>query len=220
MNTANSSQQESRARHAAPSFTQIIRVINLVREEADISEIDAALKLDPVITFRLMSHINSAGMGFPRQVQSIKQAITIFGYHGLYRWLAMLLVTGDPHDGKSSIGRMAVIRGRFLETVGKTATDPKRGDELFVIGIFSLLDAILGEPLEKLLNELTISSAMRQALLSHDGPYGMFLLLAEAIEPGDSAKVSDFCSMLEIDYDTVIENHGLAAHWADKMLAG
>ena len=182
----------------SPSYANIIKVLNLVRSEADIGEIEDAIKVDPVIAYRLMTEINSAGLGFPRKVSSIRQAIAIFGYHGLYRWLAMLLVTGDPQNGKSIIGRIAIVRGRLLELVGKTPDDSKRGDDLFVVGSFFLLDNILGEPLEKLLNELSISYVMRQALLSGDGPYGLYLSLVEALEIGDDARVDKVCSMLEL----------------------
>ena len=182
----------------SPSYANIIKVLNLVRSEADIGEIEDAIKVDPVIAYRLMTKINSAGLGFPRKVSSIRQAIAIFGYHGLYRWLAMLLVTGDPQNGKSIIGRIAIVRGRLLELVGKTPDDSKRGDDLFVVGSFFLLDNILGEPLEKLLNELSISYVMRQALLSGDGPYGLYLSLVEALEIGDDARVDKVCSMLEL----------------------
>jgi EAL and modified HD-GYP domain-containing signal transduction protein len=207
-------------RTASPSYSNIINLLNLVRSEADINEIEDALKVDPVISYRLMTKINSAGMGFPREVRSLRQAITIFGYHGLYRWLAMLLVTGDPQNGKSIIGRMAIVRGRLLELIGKSPGDSKRGDDLFVVGSFSLLDNILGEPLEKLLNDLSITYVMRQALLSRDGPYGLYLLLVEALELGDETQVERFCSMLEIERQQVAEMHTAAGEWADTMLAG
>ena len=207
-------------RTASPSYANIIKVLNLVRSEADIGEIEDAIKVDPVISYRLMTKINSAGLGFPRQVSSLRQAITVFGYHGLYRWLAMLLVSGDPQNGKSIIGRMAIVRGRVLEQIGKTPEDSKRGDDLFVVGSFSLLDNILGEPLEKLLNELSISYVMRQALLSRDGPYGLFLSLVEALELGDDAQVDNFCSMLEVPREKLTEVHAAATEWADSMMAG
>ena len=207
-------------RTASPTYANIIKVLNLVRSEADIGEIEDAIKVDPVISYRLMTKINSAGLGFPRQVSSLRQAITVFGYHGLYRWLAMLLVSGDPQNGKSIIGRMAIVRGRVLEQIGKTPDDSKRGDDLFVVGSFSLLDNILGEPLEKLLNELSITYVMRQALLSRDGPYGLYLSLVEALELGDDAQVDNFCSMLEVARENLTEVHAAATEWADSMMAG
>ena len=213
------SSTQTQVRSAAPSYAQIINMMNLVRSEAELDEIEEALKVDPVISYRLMTQINSAGMGFPRQVRSIRQAITIFGYHGLYRWLAMLLVTADPQDGKSIIGRMAIIRGRFLELIGRTPADPRRGDDLFVVGTFSLLDNIFGEPMEKLLNNLSISYVMRQALVSRDGPYGLYLLLVEALELGDESQVEGFCSMLDLSRESVNELHASAMDWADRMLS-
>ncbi len=207
-------------RTGSPSYANIIKLLNLVRSEADIGDIEDAVKVDPVISYRLLTKINSAGLGFPREVRSLRQAITVFGYHGLYRWLAMLLVTGDPQNGKSIIGRMAIVRGRLLELLGKSPEDGTRADDLFVVGSFSLLDNILGEPLEKLLNELSISYVMRQALLSRDGPYGLYLSLVEALELADESQLDNFCSMLDVTREQITKLHAAATEWADQMLAG
>ena len=61
---------------------------------------------------------------------------------------------------------------------------------------------------------------MRQALLSRDGPYGLYLSLVEALELGDENQVESFCSMLEVPREQVAEIHAAATEWADSMLAG
>ncbi len=216
--TTDVSRTESVAKQPVPSYPQIVRLMNLVRKEAEILEIEDELKADPVISYRLMRYINSAAMGFPRQIKSFRQVITILGYHQLYRWLTMLLVTADQRAGRSAVGMNAVIRGRFMELLGKVHFGKPQADDLFVVGVFSLLDVLFGEPMEKLLQPLNIADSMREALLKRDGPYMPLLLLAEAIEKADEARIETIHKGLHINIETVHDTYSDALTWAEKLV--
>ena len=194
-------------------------MMNMARSEARLDEIEQVFAADPFIASRLMAQVNSVGMGFPRQVSTIQQAIRIFGYRGLYRWLAMLLATAGPHAGNSGLGRAALIRGRFLELIGRSPSDARRSDDLFILGTVSLLDRVIGKPMENLLCELSVSPQTGRALLWRDGIYGQYLLLAEAMESGDEDQVDKVCSKLDIHQYDVTQLHALAAKWTDTMAA-
>ena len=209
---------QSPTRQAVPSYPQIVKIMNLVRKEVEIVEIEDELKTDPVIAYRLMTYINSAAMGFPREIKSFRQVITILGYHQLYRWLTMLLVTADQRAGRSAIGMNAIIRGRFMELIGKVHFGKPQADDLFVVGVFSLLDVLFGEPMEKLLEPLNIASTMRDALVRRDGPYMPLLLLAEAIEKADEARIETIHKGLSIDIETVFDTYADALAWAEKLV--
>lgn len=122
---ANPSDTQSGSGRAVPSYQQIVIIMNLVYKEVEIAEIADQLKADPVISYRLMTYINSAAMGFPREIKSFRQVITILGYHQLYRWLTMLLVTADHRAGRSVTGMNAIHRGLriSIETVYDTYTE-------------------------------------------------------------------------------------------------
>jgi EAL and modified HD-GYP domain-containing signal transduction protein len=209
---------ETQKRRAVPSYPHIIKALNMVRDEADIAEIEAELKADPVISYRLMMHVNSAGMGFPRQIKSYRQAISILGFHQLYRWLVRLLVTADPSDRGSAIGRNAVIRGRFLELVGKAQPEKYAEEELFVVGAFSLLEVLFGEPMEMLLEDLRISEPVRSALVARAGSYAPLLRLAEAIETTDEPKIAAAMDELpDLPIDLIFETYAQALAWAESL---
>jgi EAL and modified HD-GYP domain-containing signal transduction protein len=209
---------QASARRAVPSYPQIVRIMNLVRREEDIAEIEDQLKSDPVISYRLMTYINSAAMGFPREIKSFRQVITILGYHQLYRWLIMLLVTADQRAGRSVTGMNAIIRGRFMELLGKVHFGKPQADDLFVVGVFSLLDVLFDKPMEVLLEPLNIAATMREALVKRDGPYMPLLLLAEAIEKADEARIDTIHRGLCIDIETVYDTYADALAWAEKFV--
>jgi len=192
--------------------------MNLVNKEVEIAEIEDEIKADPVISYRLMTYVNSATMGFPREIKSVRQVITILGYHQLYRWLTMLLVTADQRAGRSVTGMNAIIRGRFMELLGKVHFGKPQADDLFVVGAFSLLDVLFDEPMEKLLQPLNIADSMRDALLKRDGPYMPLLLLAEAIEKADESRIDTIHQALGITIETVYDAYTEAFAWAEQLV--
>lgn len=209
---------DSQTSRAVPSYPRIIKALNLVRDEVEIAEIEDELKADPVISYRLMMYVNSAGMGFPRQIKSYRQAVTILGFHQLYRWLVRLLVTADPSDRGSAIGRNAIIRGRFLELLGASFPAKAPADDLFVVGAFSLLEALFGEPMVLLLKDLRIGESMRLALVERAGPYAPLLRLAEAIELTDEPKIAAAMDELpDLSIDLIFESYEQALSWAEKL---
>ena len=107
--------QDTQGRQAVPSYPHIIRALNMVREEAEITQIELELKSDPVISYRLMMHVNAAGMGFPRQIRSYRQAISILGYHQLYRWLVRLLVQAGLAPSNAEARRLIEQGGVRLD---------------------------------------------------------------------------------------------------------
>jgi EAL and modified HD-GYP domain-containing signal transduction protein len=216
--TTDLSRTQSTTRRTVPSYPQIVRIMNLVGKEVELAELEDELKADPVISYRLMTHINSASMGFSREIRSFRQVITIIGYHQLYRWLTMLLVTADQRAGRSAIGMNAIIRGSFMELLGKVHFGKPQADDLFVVGVFSLLDVLFGEPMDKLLQPLNIAGTMREALLKRDGPYMPLLLLAESIEKADEARIDTIHRGLHISIETVHDTYTDALAWAEKIV--
>jgi EAL and modified HD-GYP domain-containing signal transduction protein len=165
-----------------------------------------------------MTYLNSAALALPCEITSFRQVITILGYDQLYRWLTMLLVTADPHAGRSFISLDAIIRGRFMELLGKVHFSKQQGDDLFVVGVFSLLDVLFGEPMEKLLQPLNIADSMRDALVKRDGPYMPLLLLAEAIEKADESRIDIIHRALSIPIETVYDTYTEALAWAKRFV--
>lgn len=209
---------QTASQQAAASYPRIVSLMNLVRKEAEIPELEDGLKADPIISYRLMRYVNSAAMGFPREIKSFRQMITIVGYHQLYRWLTMLLVTADQRAGRSPVSLNAIIRGRFMELMGHIHFGKPQADDLFVVGAFSLLDALFGAPLEKLLAPLNITETISEALLQRKGPYLPLLKLAEAIENADEAGIDALHRELGVEIENVHYTYSDALAWAEKII--
>lgn len=201
----------------APSYALIIRILNLVRNEADLPVVEKELKQDIALSYRLMRYINSAGMGFPSQITSYRQAVTILGYHELYRWLTLLLLTADPNPGQSDTVKSSIVRGRFLELIGKLRFQRAQADDLFVVGIFSRLEELFGQPMATILEAIRISDDMRDALLHRSGPYGEMLSLAEALEESDGDTRGSIEGRLGLEPPAVDDAFETARSWAANL---
>ncbi len=106
------------AKQLNASQAQIVRVLNLVRKNAEVKEIEAALKQDVALSYKLLRYINSAGFGLSCEVQSFKHAVTILGYDKLNKWLSLLLATASKDPMAPALMHTALTRARLMEVLG------------------------------------------------------------------------------------------------------
>ena len=110
----------------------------------------------------------------------------------------------------------AVVRGRFAELLGQSFLPRAEADNLFVAGMFSLLDRLLGMSMEEALDNIQLSEPVSQALISREGIYGPFLALAEACER-ENGMVGPLADALFISASQVNEAHLAAIAWAQGV---
>jgi len=200
-----------------PSHALVLDILNKVRGNADIAEIERGFKRDVALSFKLLRYINSVGFGLSCEIQSIRHALSILGYQQLYRWLTLLIVTTNENATPSALMKTAITRGRLTELLGMDLVDRGERDNLFIVGIFSLLDAMLEMPMDKVLDKLTLPENIADALLNRDGIYGPFLSLAEACESAEIERINELAASLAIDPNTVNEAHMKALAWVEEL---
>lgn len=184
------------AKELAPGQAHIIRVLNLVRNNADVAQIEAALKQDVALSYRLLRYINSAGFGLSCEVQSFRHAVTILGYDKLNKWLSLLLVSSSKDPMAPAMMHAALARARLMELLGQGMISKSELDNLFIAGAFSLLDVMLGVPLEKALEPMHLPEQISEALFSKTGPYAAFYQLALAVEEDNAERAAGLAASL------------------------
>jgi EAL and modified HD-GYP domain-containing signal transduction protein len=201
-----------------PAYANILSLLNMLRNNAEIAEIENALKRDVALSFKLLRYINSAGFGLSCEIHSFRHAVTILGYQKLYRWLTLLLVTASSDAGTPpALMKTAVTRGRLVELMGSHMLDGTDRDNLFIVGVFSLLDVMLDMPMEQILETLLLPENVSEALLSRTGIYGPFLELAEACEDPDMTSVPSLSEQLQITPDMLNRAHVSALAWVEEL---
>jgi EAL and modified HD-GYP domain-containing signal transduction protein len=199
-----------------PAQTIILQLMQMVQNNDDVPKLESVLKRDPALTYKLLRFINSAGFGSGREVQSLRQAIAMLGYKPLYRWLTLLLATASTSGYSPVLMETAVVRGRLAELLGQKFLAHGEGENLFVAGMFSLLDRLLGLPMKEVLDTIQLPDEVVRALLTRDGMYGPYLALAEACEL-NSNLVASLADSLGISPADVNKAHLSALAWAQNV---
>lgn len=199
-----------------PQTVLILQLMQMVQENADVRHLEKLLKRDAVLSYKLFRYINSASFGIEVEIQSLRHAVAMIGYTPLFRWLSLLLAMTNTVGFSPALLQAAIVRGRLTELLGQGLLSRGESDDLFVVGMFSLLGQMLGVPITQVLSQIVLPDAIVQALISREGKYGPFLLLAEACEREDGCS-ADHADNLFVTAKRVNDAHLLALAWAQNI---
>jgi EAL and modified HD-GYP domain-containing signal transduction protein len=167
---------------AAPGMQAIVELIRQVDKEEPIEKLEATLKRDPALAFKLLRYINSPAFGLRVEISSFRHAIMMLGYQRLKRWLALLLATASKDVNLKPVMFAAVRRGLLMEELVRSTGDEEMRNEMFICGVFSLLDRMFQQPFKQLLESIPVPEGVRQALAENTGPYQPYIELVQAVE--------------------------------------
>lgn len=202
----------------APEYAHVLQLMNLVRNQASTEAIETALKKDAVLGFNLMRLINSCGFGLTREVTSFRDAVMLMGLNRLLRWAALLLVTSRASGTPSIFGTNAVVRGRMMELMATGVMSVEDRDSAFLVGLFSLLDKMLGISMQQAMDLLSLPQAVTNAILEGAGVFGQMLALTKACEDNDDAAFAQAAIALNFDNHHINVAHMEALVWADNLV--
>ncbi len=207
----------NKERSLNPSQATLLQLMEGVRANADIARLEELLKHDAAVSYKLLFYINSAAFGLSFEIESLRHAIQMLGYEHLYRWLCVLFATSDESLSSPVLLQAALIRGRLIELIGKICLSKADSENLFITGMFSMLDRLLGIDMEVALENIRLPEAVVDALIGHTGIYLPFLELALACET-DSSDIGLLADGLGIDQRQVNQAHFEAIFWAQRLL--
>lgn len=191
------------------------------QEDPDFNELSEAIKTDVSITFRFLAYLNTAAFGFTQKVQSIRQAITLLGWKKVKNWLRAVLLTDMAKSDEDipELLHLSVQRGRFLELVANEydywGFDP---GSLFLLGIFSLLDAMLGMPMKDVVEYLPLDRKLKSALCREpNNEYLPLFELVECLEDSDFERLDGVLMRLSLDPDRIKATFASAMQSANEF---
>jgi c-di-GMP phosphodiesterase len=190
------------------------------QKDPDFSKLAETIQADVAVSFRLLSYLNSASFGFRRKIDSIKDAITMLGWNSLKNWLRVVLladVSESPHA--SELVFLSAQRGKFLEQVCLDhdfwGFEP---DSLFLLGMFSLLDALLNQSMTEIIKYLPLADKLKGALCMEDNnEYVPLLKLARYFEEAKFDRTNTMINQLGLDTMKVNLAYCGSVDWANKL---
>ncbi|WP_295524447.1 EAL domain-containing protein [uncultured Pseudacidovorax sp.] len=181
-------------RRLGHSQQTLMRLMGQLGADADTNVLEETLKPEPGLTMNLLRMANAAGSSATRTVTSLRDVIQVLGRRHLQRWVQLLLFATDSRAGRASpLLLLAATRGRLMESAAQRLcpNDPHLADGAFMVGMMSLMPALLGMPLDQILGPLRLSPAIDRALQGGEGLLGELLSLAQASESGDFDRVDE-----------------------------
>ncbi|MCD6681978.1 MAG: HDOD domain-containing protein [Burkholderiaceae bacterium] len=167
-----------------PNYATIVEMMTMIDRGEDPVAIEKVVRRDAALAYKLLRYINSPGFGLSVEVQSFRHAVMMLGYGRLKRWCALLLATACKDSNLRPVMVASFRRGVFLEYLLGTGQDEQLRDEVFILGVLSLLDKLLKRPFAELFRNLHVPERVHETLVERSGPYLPYLKVVESIENG------------------------------------
>jgi c-di-GMP-related signal transduction protein len=190
-----------------------LRMLQAVsRNELDHQEIETLIKSEASLCYRLLRYMNSANFGFVNEIHSAKHALALLGEREVRRWVRLVATLAAGSGKSSELVLAALVRGRFCELLSPKI---QHGDsDLFLMGLFSLMDTILETPMTDLLANVPVDQETKTILLTGTGRLRPLYQLMLARESGEWQGAQHLAEELHLSESEVAEAYWHAMEWA------
>ncbi len=203
------------------SKVQYLQFFNEVfREELDYGRLEEVIRSDLSLTFKLMRLVNSVALRGERSVASIRNALIRIGEHPLQKWATILTLCQVSADAPPELIATSLLRGRLCELLGPCIEAKLDGHALFLVGMLSLLGAILQRPMDEVLGELAVSDEVRKGILEDGSALGRVRQLVIAHERGRWDDVAERADQLGLDLGVLNDLYLDAIGWSTQITGG
>ena len=200
----------------SPNQANHLRMLQAAsRPELNLREIEELVKGEPSICYRLLRYLNSSLFGFSGEIRSVRHALTLLGERETRRWLHLVAALAAGQNKTSALVLAALVRARFCELLGKKVG--RRDSDFFLLGLLSLMDAILDIPMTEIMKNISVNPECKAALLEQIGPSAPIYLLVLAQESGDWPRLAELAQQLHLGDEEIADDHWRAMEWARQM---
>jgi c-di-GMP-related signal transduction protein len=198
-----------------PNYMRILQAVN--RPEMNLREIEGLLKQEPSLLYKLLRYLNSAYFGLRAEITSIRHALALLGEEKLRKWTSVSAMVHLAHNKPSELIITSLVRARFCESLAVPLGIRVKETDLFLMGLMSTMDAVLGRHMSQVVCEVPLSEEVRAALLNQHGCYGDVLSLALAFERGSWKAIAQPIARLRLDESGIPAIYLKAVEWTTRI---
>ena len=199
------------------TYVQLLSTIS--KPEVDFTEIENLVKREPALCYRLLRYLNSPLLGLSSPVTSVRHALGLLGERESVRWIRMATTLVMGQEASSDLVLSSLVRARFCELIAPRVEHGK--SDLFLMGMLSLMDAILAVPIGMVIEELHLDPDIKEQLLcaktGKQTPLSPIYDLMVAREAGDWGRVTQLGKQLKLSLSFVAETSNEAMRWARQI---
>jgi EAL and modified HD-GYP domain-containing signal transduction protein len=170
-------------------YFQVLQEIH--HRQMDFRRLEQIIKQDVSLSYKLLRYINSAYFGLRSRINSIKQALVLLGQAEIKKWLSLITLAGMGMDKPGELVVHTITRAKFCESLAPHAGLLRRADDLFLVGMLSLMDAFLDRPISDLLIEVPINDEIKGAILEKENRLGEVYDYVLSYEKGDWTRLNE-----------------------------
>lgn len=197
------------------SYLECLREIS--RAEPDFKKLEEFFRRDLGLSVKLLRYVNSAMNSPQRKVDSLRQGISMVGLEQMKRWVSMVALVSMGDDKPGELIVTSLVRARFCEELAQRSGLPARASEVFMVGLLSVLDAIMDRPMLDVLSDLPLSDEAKGALLGKAGLLGDLLGLTLAYERAEWDLIPYYLDQLTIKDKLTIDVAGIPVLYRDSI---
>jgi c-di-GMP-related signal transduction protein len=197
------------------NYVQVVNEVN--RPELDFYALERVIKQDTSLCYTLLNYINSAYFGLREHITSIRHALVLLGESEVRKWASLVLFTFIGDDNPPEVIATSLIRAKLCESLAPHAGLPGSASELFLMGMFSMLDVLVGRPLRDIVNAVRLSNDVKNALLGLKSKYRDVFDLVVNYQTGKWEAFLLSAKKLSLDETKVPPLYLQAVDWADQI---
>jgi c-di-GMP-related signal transduction protein len=207
------------AREIPKNQVNYLRLLQAIsQDEVEAKEIEDIIKGEASLCYRLLRYLNSAAFSFASEIHSVRHGLAILGEREVRRWVRLVAALGAGQNKPSDLVLSALVRARYCELLGPKV--PHGESDLFLVGLLSLMDAILEVPMGVVLDGISLDRETRSVLLGQKSKLEPLYQLMLSQEIADWPKVAELCTQLRLPESHATACHWQAMQWAREMTAG
>ena len=204
------------ARDIPRNLANYLRMLQEVsRPELDLRVIEKLVKSEVSLCYRLLRYLNSARFCFGNEIHSVRHALTMLGQREIRRWVQLVATLGAGQTKSSELVLSALVRARFCDLLSPKVAQV--GSDLFLMGLMSLMDAVLEMPMSEVLERVPVDQAIKNVILGGPSHLRTVFRLMLAQESGEWPAVTELARLLQVPRNDVADAYWQALQWARQV---
>lgn len=184
---------------ATPKVNLLLLISEISKKETSPEKMVEIIATDVSLSYKLLRYLNSSYFSLVNDIESISHAVSYLGEEEIQRFVTLVAISEIASDKPLELVRLASVRAKFCEELGDKNPQRHNINELFMLGLFSLLHTMFNMTMEEVLGKIPLSDNLRSALIQRSGPLSIFLETAIAYEKGDTDTVVTCATRLNIE---------------------
>ncbi len=187
------------------------------KDEVDFAKVEQIVARDVALSYKLLHFVNNLSDRLEVTISSFHQALVYLGQERLKMFVSLTVASFISNKKPRELFYLSLQRAHFCSLMSAHNPLQQHKEQAFLIGLFSIIDAMFDLSIETLLEQLPLNRAIKQALLERQGPYGILLNIEECYERADWQGMQQACALLDLPLEDVMSNIAKAQQWSQAI---